>query len=145
MINSRPTSNSLVAIGLFLIAMMVADIWLIIALVSDPSRYFLMKLILAPTLLVIVIVVAAKSYFSAINLSLGDNQLTYRYLLGSQKKHKISEVSDWQEEVVKRKNSEYRRLSIQLVNGKTLHLSNHENSNYEKLVNYLRKKVKVRK
>ena len=44
-----------------------------------------------------------------------------------------------------RKSSEYRRLSILLVKDKKLLLSNHENTNYQDVVNYLKKKVKKRK
>ena len=75
-------------------------------------------------------------------LTLDKNKLTYHYLWGTKQKHPLSDINDWQEEVVKRKNSAYHRLSIHLVNGKKLNLSNHENSHYDKVVNYLRKKVK---
>ncbi len=144
MTKSEPKSNSLISIGFFLLAVIAVDVWLFWELLQYPESYFLIKLILAPTLLVIGIAVAVKSYSSALILTMGNNSITYRYLFGSNRKHKISDVVNWQEEVVKRKSSEYRQLSIRLANGKKLKLSNLENTNYDKLVSYLKKKVKVK-
>ena len=114
-------------------------------LVQNPASYFWMKLILAPTLLVIGIVVAIKGLFSAVSVTLGSNRLSYRYPLGAEKQHKISDVMDWNEEMVKNKSSIYKQLTIQLSNGKKIKLSNQENSDYEKVIGYLKKKVKVKK
>ena len=144
MIHSRPQSNALFAVGVFLLLLLAAGCWLLVELIEDPSSYFLPKLILIPTLLVIGIVVVSKSYYSAVTITLGNDRLTYRYPLGSKKKHKISDISTWQEKVIKRKSSTYRRLSIQLVTGKKLLLSNHENGDYENVVKYLRKKVRTK-
>ncbi|MEM9328924.1 MAG: hypothetical protein AAGA85_24885 [Bacteroidota bacterium] len=142
MIHSRPQSNALFAVGLFVVLTLAADLWIVIGLINDPSSYFLAKLLLVPILFVIAIIVMSKSYFSSISLKLGNNQLTYRYPLGAERKHKLSDVSGWHENVVQRKSSTYRRLSIRLVTGKKLLLSNHENSDYDKVVSYLKKKVK---
>ena len=141
MIQSQPKSSSMVAIGLFLLGTLVVNIWLLVELLQNPGTFFLIKLILAPTLLVIGIIVAVKSYTSAMIITIGNNRLTYRHFLGPESTYKITEITSWQEEVVKRKDSEYRRLSIQLVDRKKLQLSNLENSNYERVVNYLKKKV----
>ena len=142
MIQSKPKSGTLIGIGLFLFGTLAVAMWLFVQLIQNPGAYFWVKLILAPMLVVIFMTVAVKTFFSAIFLTVGNNQLIYRYLLGSEKKHKISDVVSWQEEVVKSKSNEYRRLIIQLKNGKKLQLSNHENSDYKDVVNYLSKKVK---
>lgn len=145
MIHSRPKSTSLVAVGVFLLIVLATDGWLLAGLIRNPSSYFVWKLVLVPTLFVIGITVAVKSYFSASHLSLGKDKLTYHYPFSSPKTHPVSEISSWHEDVIKRKNSTYRRVSILLVDGKKLTLSNHENSNYDKVVGYLKKKVKHRK
>ncbi|MEO9871802.1 hypothetical protein [Ekhidna sp.] len=142
MINSKPKSSSILAVGLFLVGILAAAIWLFAGLIQNPTSYFWIKLILAPTVLVIGILVTVKSYSSAMTITIGNNKLTYRYLIGSESKHKIAEIESWQEDIIKRKSSEYRQLSMQLANGKKLKLSNHENSNYKEVVNYLKKKVK---
>ncbi len=142
MIQSRPRSNALFAVGLFIILTLAVDGWILAGLITDPSSYFMAKLILVPTLLVIGIIVASKSYFSAMTLTLGNDRLTYQYPFGPKKKHKISEVAAWEETVIKRKSSTYKRLTIRLTGGKKLHLSNQENSDYDKVLKYLKKKVK---
>ncbi len=143
MIRSQPKSSSMLAIGLFLLGTLAVAIWLLVALLQNPGTFFWAKLILAPTLLVIAIIVTVKSYTSAVIITIGNNRLTYRRYLGPEHTYKITKITNWQEEVVKRKNSEYRRLSIQLVDRSKVQLSNLENSNYEKVVNYLKKKVKT--
>lgn len=145
MINSRPKSSIMISIGVFLTGLLIADTWLFYALVNNPASYLWLKMILTPTLLVIAIAVARKGYTSALRLTIGNNQLTYRYFLSTKKSHKISDVKSWHEDVVKNKNGDYRRLSILLASGKMLQLSNHENSNYQMVVNYLKKKVKFSK
>jgi hypothetical protein len=145
MIHSQPKSSLMISIGIFLMGTLAVAIWLLVGLMQNPASYFWVKLILAPSLLVIGITVAAKTYFSALILTVGDNRLTYRTLIGSEKRHKITAIVHWEEEVVKSKTSEYRRLSMLLDNGKKLQLSNHENSNYKDVINYLKKKVKKRK
>ncbi len=141
MIQSKPKSSSRIATGFFLTLVLVATVWLAVALIRNPESYFLMKLILTPLLLAIAIIVAIKSYSSAITMTFKDNKLTYQYLIGPAKTHKISEIVDWREDVVKQKSTEYRRITIQLPNNKKLHLSNQENSNYKSVINYLKKKV----
>ncbi|MEP1032499.1 hypothetical protein [Ekhidna sp.] len=145
MINSRPKSSIMISIGVFLFAILLADAWLFYTLVKNPTSYLWLKMMLTPTLLVIVIAIARKGYTSALKLTIGNNQLTYRYFLSSSKSHKISDVKSWHEDVVKSKNGDYKRLSILLASGKMLQLSNHENSNYQPVVNYLKKKVKLSK
>ncbi|WP_436516333.1 hypothetical protein [Ekhidna sp. To15] len=142
MINSRPKSSLMISIGVFLIGILSVDIWLFYELVKNSASYLWAKLILTPTLLVIGIAVARKGYMSTLAITIRNSILTYRYLLGSKKSHKISMIANWQEEVVKSKNGEYRQLSMVLSTGKILQLSNHENSNYQSVVNYLKKKVK---
>ncbi len=142
MIQSQPKSTSLVAVGLFLMILVIMAMWLMIALINNPSQYFLLKLILVPLLFVIAIIVSVKTYSSAIFVTAGNNKITYRYLVGLKKTHKVSDISNWKEEVIKQKNTEYRRLSIQFTNRKKLLLSNQENAEYKELVNYLKKKVR---
>ena len=145
MIHSKPKASILISLGFVLMCILIADGWLFVALVQHPESYFWWKLILAPTLLVAAIAIARKGYQAALQLSLGNNQLTYRFLLGASKSCKIAEIKSWREEVVKNNKIEYKRLTILLANGDALQLSDKENSNYQPAVNYLKKKVKTTK
>lgn len=128
-----------------LVVILIADLWLFNALIQNPEDFFWWKLIFTPVLLVVAIAIARKGYTTAFRLTIGNNQLTYRYLLSAKKTHNITEVSSWHEEVVKNKKLEYKRLTVILSNGRVLQLSNQENSNYQKVIDYLRKRVKMKK
>lgn len=145
MIKSQPKSSTMISIGAFLIIICIVDAWLFYELIKNPSSYLWVKLILTPILLVIGIAIGRKGYMSTLSITISNNILTYRYLLGSKKTNKISEIVNWREEVIKSKNSVYKQLSIIVANGKILRLSNQENSHYQSVLNYLKKKVKTRK
>ena len=142
MIQSRPKSSLLISIGFILVCLVVADGWLFYSLLRHPDQFFWWKLVLTPTLLVIAIAIARKGYQSTLQFSIGNNQLTYRYLFGRSRTHKISEVKSWHEETVNGKKVAYQRVTILLANGRVLQLSNQENSQYPKVVSYLKKRVK---
>ncbi|MFT4736085.1 MAG: hypothetical protein ACI8QD_002267 [Cyclobacteriaceae bacterium] len=144
MITSKPKSTALFSIAIFVGLALAAAIWILIELILFPQSYLIIKIILAPILFVIVLIVVVKTYFSAVTVSLGNNSIIYQYYLGKRKTYKTSSVAYWKEEVVKTKKKDYRRLSIALSHGKTIHLSNQENENYDKVIGYLTKKVKVK-
>ncbi|GAB4229170.1 MAG: hypothetical protein Tsb0034_00750 [Ekhidna sp.] len=120
------------------------DVWLFYALLEHPESFFWLKLILTPLLLVVAIAIARKGYKSSLRLTIGNNQLTSRYWLGTKKSYKISAIKSWHEEVVKSKRADYKQLTMVLSDGRVLQLSNQENSNYQQVVNYVRKKVKMK-
>ena len=142
MIQSKPKSSLLISIGLVLLCILLADAWLFYGLLQRPEKFFWWKLVLTPTLLVVAIAIARKGYKSTLQFAIGNNQFTYRYLLGSSKIHNITDVKSWHEETVDSKKVAYQRVTILLANGRVLQLSNQENSQYPKVVNYLKKRVK---
>ncbi len=145
MIKSQPKSSMIISIGAFLIIILIVDAWLFYGLIKSPSSYLWLKLILTPILLVVAIAIGRKGYMSTLSITINNSILTYKYLFGSKKSFKISEIINWNEEVVKSRNGEYKQLSIMAGNGKVFRLSNQENSHYQSVVNYLKKKVKTRK
>lgn len=145
MIVSKPKSSIMISIGIVLIAVLMLDGWLFYSLVQNPAEFFWWKLIFTPLLLVIGIAIARKGYTSGLSLTVGNNKLTYRYYLGGKKVCNISDIRNMQQEVVKGKGPDYKRFSILLANGKLLQLSNKENSNYQRVIDHLQKKVKIAK
>lgn len=142
MTTSQPKFASLFAVIFFMLIVLAVDVWIVMGLINNPQSYFIAKLILAPLLFVIAIMVGVKSYFSAIAISLGSNKISYKYPLGSKREYALKAISNWTEDIVKRSGTEYRQLSIRLTNGKKLKISNHENTNYGQVISYLKKKVK---
>ena len=145
MIISKPKSSIMVSIGILIIALLAVDGWLFYALVQSPESNFWLKLILTPTLLVIIIAIARRGYTSSLRLTIGNNKLSYKHFLGSEKSCNISDVKSWHEELVKQKNGDYKQLTFVLANGKVIQLSNQENSEYQRVLSYIKKKVKVTK
>ena len=142
MIISKPKTSTLISVGIFLAGILAASVWIGIELIKNPAVFFWIKLVLLPVLLVIALVVAIKTYQGAVTLQLGNNRLTYQMPGGSLHQFPISDLQNWHEEVIQRKKTKYSRLTIRLKNGKELHLSNQENSAYDQVINYLRKKAK---
>ena len=133
----------MVSIGILIVALLAVDGWLFYALIQKPESYFWLKLILTPTLLVLIIAIARRGYSSSLRLTIGNNKLSYKHFLGSEKSFKIADVKSWHEELVKQKNGDYKRLTLVLVNRKVIQLSNQENSEYQRVLNYIKKKVKT--
>ncbi len=111
MIHSKPKPNTLFAVGIFLLLVFAVDIWFLLTLINNPENYFIWKLLLIPTLLVIALIVGSKTYFSSVKIFLGKDRLTYRYPLQSGKTVKIPEITSWKEEIIKRKTSTFNRLT----------------------------------
>ena len=59
----------------------------------------------------------------------------------SRKKYTVGDISQWKESTVKTGKSKFRELEIRFEK-RRLKLSNQENSSYDQLLNYLRKKAK---
>ncbi len=141
MISSKPKSQSVFALSLFLVIILGVTVWIILDLVRYPQAYFLLKIILAPILLVIWTFVAVKFYTSLKTIELGDNKISFQFPLQTKRTFKISEIQSWKEEKVKTKNNEFKELQIQLANH-LLKVSNREHTSYEEVRKYLAKKVK---
>ena len=79
-------------------------------------------------------------------ISLGDGKLEVLYLISrSRIKLKVDEILGWHEEVIDTKGGEFRELKVLYAKKKIIKLSNKENTEYDQVVKYLKKKVKIKK
>ena len=141
MIVSKPKSQSVFALSLFQVLILAIALWVIADLVRYPESYFLIKLILAPILLVIWVFVAAKFYASLKTIELGDNKISFKLLFQRKRTYKLTEIQNWKEEIVKTRSGDFKEMQITL--GKqTWKLSNREHTSYDEVRKYLQKKVK---
>ena len=144
MIISRPKPNTLTALSVFVILIFAAFFMLLNSLLTTPS-YFILKLILAPIVLAIGLLILSKILGSVKIVKLGDNRLQIFYPITRLRIDlKIQDVLGWREEVVKTKNGEFREVKVLYTRKKILKLSNKENTEYEAVVRYLKKKVKIK-
>lgn len=145
MIVSKPKSNTSVALGLFLVLIFTTFFFLLNSLLTVPD-YFILKLILSPIVLVIGLLVLSKFLNSLKVVSLGKEKMEVLFLITRVRlKIPVNEILGWREEVVKTRNSEFREVKILYGKKKILKLSNKENTEYDKVIQYLKQKVKIRK
>jgi hypothetical protein len=145
MIVSRPKANTLTALSVFLILTFGSFFLLLNSLLSQES-FFIFKLILTPIILVIGLIVLSKLLAAIKIVKLGDNKIEVFYPVTHLRQIlMVQDILGWREEVIKTKNGEFREVKILSSQKKILKLSNRENTEYDAVVKYLRKKVKVKK
>ncbi|MEQ9302529.1 MAG: hypothetical protein RJQ14_01335 [Marinoscillum sp.] len=145
MIISKPKTQTLTALSLFLILIFASFFLLLNSLLKDEA-YFIFKLILAPIVLVIGLLVMGKLLGAIKVVKLGDNKMEAFYPITRMRiKIDVKDILGWREEVVKTKNGEFREVKILFTKKKILKLSNRENSEYDAVIKYLKKKVKVKR
>ena len=143
MIVSKPITKTLTALSIFLILIFGSFFLLLSSLLSGES-YFIFKLILAPLTLVIGLLVLGKLLAAIKIVKIGDNRIIVFYPITRMKVDiKVPDILGWREEVIKTKNGEFREVKILYTKKKILKLSNRENTEYDAVMKYLKKKVKV--
>ncbi len=145
MIVSKPKTQTLTALTIFLVLIFAAFFMLLNSLLTEPS-YFIVKLILTPVVLVIGLLVLGKLLGAIKVVRVGDNKIEVFYPISRIRTNiQVPNLLGWKEEVVKTKNGEYREVKILYTKKKILKLSNRENTEYDAVVKYLKKKVKFKK
>lgn len=144
MIVSRPRINTLTALSVFLVLIFASFFYLLHSLLTNEA-YFFMKLILAPVVLAIGLVVLSKVLAAIKVVKAGNNLIEVFYPVSRMRiTIKVADILGWHEEVVSTKNGEYREVKILYTKKKILKLSNRESTEYQAIVQYLRKKVKAK-
>ncbi|WP_258103158.1 hypothetical protein [Marinoscillum sp. MHG1-6] len=144
MIVSKPKRNTAFALAVFLIVIFAVFFMLLDSLLSS-ADYFIIKLILTPIVLVIGLLVMGKFLSSLKRVSLGDGKIEVLFLVTRMRTViPVKEVMGWREEVVNTKNGDFREVKILYDKKKILKLSNRENTEYDKVVKYLKQKVKIK-
>ncbi len=145
MIISKPKVNTLTALSVFLVLTFGSFFMLLNSLLTNES-FFILKIILTPLVLVIGLIVLSKLLAAIKVVKVGDGKIQVLYPITRMRVMiQVSEVLGWREEVVDTKNGDFRELKILYTKKKILKLSNKENTEYDAIVKYLRKKVKVKK
>ena len=145
MIVSKPKTQTLTALTIFLVLCFASFFLLLNSLLKEPS-YFIVKLILTPIVLVIGLLVLGKSLGAIKVVKVGDNKIEAFYPISRMRTTiSVPNILGWHEEVVKTKNGDFREVKILYTKKKILKLSNRENTEYEAVVKYLKKKVKFKK
>lgn len=141
---SKPKRQTLWALGIFLILVFCSFFMLFHSLLTADA-YFIVKIILAPVILVIALIVTGKFIESFKTVNFDKNKIDVLYHVSRKKMRiPIKEVLGWKQEVVGTKNGDFKEVKILYGNKKMLKLSNKENSNYDKVIAWLKSKIKVK-
>ncbi|MFQ3215058.1 MAG: hypothetical protein ACJAT1_001035 [Marivirga sp.] len=142
MIKSTPKYQTVFALSVFLILLFGSFFLLLHSLLNDAS-YFIIKLILTPLILVIGLLILNKLISGVKIIEAGNNQLNIFHPISRKRiLLPLDQIRGWQEEVVKTKNGDFREIKILYSNKSVVKLSNKENTDYDKLLQYLTQKVK---
>ncbi|MFP4091809.1 MAG: hypothetical protein ACLFUB_03290 [Cyclobacteriaceae bacterium] len=139
MIVSKPKTNTFFALGMFLLLIYAASIYLLydILSVEEPSLWLIILFVL---LLVIALVVSFKFLNSYQTVRLEKNRIEVRRVFGlSKSRLYFKELQFWKEETVKTSNGVFKQISAVFGNNKKFRLANQENDNYEKIAAHFRK------
>lgn len=142
---AKPKRQTTVALVIFLVLVFCSFFMLFHSLLTTET-YFAVKLILAPIVLVIGLLVLGKFIASVKTVTFDKNRIDVDYHISGKKvRIAVKEILGWREETVGTKNGDFRELKILYGKKKVLKISNRENTSYEPAVKWLRNKVKVKK
>jgi len=145
MIVSKPRYQTIFALTIFLVLIFGSFFLLLNSLLASES-FFILKLILTPITLVIALLVLSKLLAAIKTVKAGNNQLQIFYPISRARiTLPLTDILGWREDVVKTKQGEFRETKILFGKKKVIKLSNKENTEYEKLVQYLNQKAKKQK
>ena len=140
MIVSKPKTNTLISLGLFLtIAFSVIGITLkwILEQGSIVWYHYLVIIVLTP----IALGVFLKTILGYKVVSIGKDQAKVDYPFRFSKlQYSFKDLKYWKETTIKTASGPFNQLEIHFENNKSIKLGKQENSNYVQVINYLKKK-----
>ena len=142
MIVSKPRMRALSAIGVFLLICFTLSFFSIRAVLSGAAQWY--HLLVALLFFPIALIIFIRQLVNFKLITVGNNEIKVGhpfifkgYIIPSK------EIISWNEEVIKTKNDDFRKLSIK-SNRHILSLSIHENTKYLEVLGYLKKKLRTR-
>lgn len=139
MIVSKPKSTAIISLGIFIIICFGLGSYALRAILNGVGVWY--NYISAILFLTIAIILLLRQMLSYKIIKVGDNMLKVSYLLRWQTKaYNIKDIEHWKEVVIKTKNAPFKQLEIKF-NGFLLKLTVQENTNYDQIRKYLKKRV----
>jgi ABC-type transport system involved in multi-copper enzyme maturation permease subunit len=139
MIIAKPKTNTFFALGMFLLLVYAASIYLLYDLLSSQT-FSLWLVILLSLLLVISLIVTFKFVNSYQTIVLEKNRVEVRLIFGlSRYRLYFKDLQNWKEEQVKTSGQLFKQLEADFNGRRKLRISNQENDQYEKVVAHFRR------
>lgn len=144
MIISKPHFRAQFAIGVFLILCFALSYYGFDALLSGEGNWIHLVIVFLVFPIALIIFIRQLINFKLITAGEKRMRVAHPFLFRGYE-FKLSDISEWQEEIIKTRNDPYRKLTVR-TEKHILTLTHQENTNYLKILDYLTKKVpKVRK
>lgn len=140
MIVSRPKTNALFAIFVFLMICFSLGIVNLNIVLEGDGQWFNYTIVIITFLIGFSILIKQLIGFKIITVGEGTFKVAKPFLLGGYQ-FKLKDILSWEETVIKTKNGEFKELTISQDSGKKLKLTLQENTNYIKVIAYLQKKA----
>ncbi|NJN42009.1 MAG: hypothetical protein HC811_07115 [Flammeovirgaceae bacterium] len=146
MIVSKPQTSTLSSFLIFLIISMGLFFFNLYIVWFDPFAKWYSYLVLA-ILGPIILFIFYKMIIQYKVIHFGNNEIEIRFPVRRLvKSYKLSDAMEWSEAIVSTgKNSQYKELSILFSDGFKISMGHREYTDYNKMVNYLDKKIRNKK
>lgn len=139
MIISKPKTGTLFAVSVFLILAYGASAYMLYEVVQDQS-FATYQIFLLPLTLGIALGVTIKMIIDHKTIIVQKDRVDVKFLLPIHKRYYLKNLDFWQETKIKTFSSTFKELTLRFDNRKAVKLSSQENSNYERIQRYLKKK-----
>ncbi len=142
MIKSVPKANASFAIGVFLVLAYSASGYLAYH-ISGPGRNSIIHWVLLVAVASIALAISVKYIGGYKIVELAKDRIKVNYPFRFKKvTYTVKGIANWQETEIKTKSGLYKQVAIRFESGKSLQLSDQENTNYTKVKGYLLQKCK---
>ncbi|WP_421977953.1 hypothetical protein [Roseivirga seohaensis] len=140
MIISKPKRKTIFSLTVFTLISVIGSLYFMRQILAEPSGTW--RYILLGFLLVVCSIMLYKLIFNYKVLKIGYNQIHVYYPFRFFKSvQEISELGAWQETIIHTNKTEYKQLKLVFINKGYVKISNQENSDYDKVYKYIKKKA----
>lgn len=139
MIISKPKTGTLFAVIVFLILAYGASGYMLYEVVQTQS-FATYQLFLLPLTVGIALGVTIKMIIDYKTIVVQNDRVDVKFLLPIRKRYYLKNLDFWQETKIKTFSSTYKELTMRFESRKAVKLSSQENSNYDRIQRYLKKK-----
>ena len=140
MIESRPKRNTVFSLTVFTVISSFGCLYFMRQVLAEPQGTW--RYVALVFLLIVTSIMVYKLLFNYKIIKIShDNVFVYYPFRLYRSTTPIKELGAWQETVVKTNKSEFKQLKLVFTNKGYIKLSNQENSEYDKVYKYIKKKA----
>ncbi len=144
MIVSKPKRNALFAIGLFVLISFSLGFVNLNIIIQGGARWYNFLIVFTILPFALILLIRQLAGYKIITINKDIIKVAHPFLLKGFG-FKVKEITSWEETIIKTKNGYYKELSVRTESNILLKLTLQENSNYEKVKDFLQKNAAMKK